>query len=372
MAYIQTRKKKDGKERYTVTISVKGYKTVSATFDRKTDATTWAGKIESDMRTGKYIDVSESIKHTLGDLIDRYIKEKLPQRNPHDQLYQKNQLLWWKAQIGKTLLKAVTPNLIAEQRDILLDEPNIKSTVHHYKRTGATVNKYLAILSIAFTKAVNEWGWVDSNPVLKVDKCKISKGRTRFLSQEEQQKLLQACKESSNPYLYMIVVIALSTGARQGEILNLKWNNLMFNDAEKSVTLIFMNTKNGDNRAVTIGSLGYKLLSEHRKNTSSKVINISSPRYVFARPDGLKPYDIRRPWENALKKAGITDFRFHDLRHTTASNLAMNGASLRDIGEILGHKTPAMTQRYSHLTKKYTAKVLQELNEKQFKDVQGQ
>lgn len=361
-------KRKNGN--YTACIRVKGYKNLSATFDRLTDARTWANRIESDMRTGKYIDVSESIKHTFGDLIDKYIKEKLPQRREAEQHYYKNVLLWWKSELGYLMLKEVTPKLIAEKRNKLLKEPNINATKTKKKRTGATVNRYLATLSIVFTKAIKEWGWVDENPVLKVDKCKESKARTRFLDEEEQKRLLQACKESTTPFLYIVVVIALSTGARQGEILNLEWKNLKFNDSKKSVTLYLMNTKNGENRSVTISGLAYKLLKELQKNANNnKVRNIKSKNYVFPNTDGQKPYYIRRQWENALDRANITDFRFHDLRHTTASNLAMNGASLRDIGEILGHKTPAMTQRYSHLTEKYTTKVLQELNNKQFRNI---
>lgn len=355
---------------YRVKIRVKGYKSLSATFDRLTDAKIWANRIESDMKTGKYIDVSESIKHTFGDLIDKYINEKLPQRRKAEQLYFKNQLLWWKKQLGNRMLKDITPKAIAEQRDILLKEPNINASKTQKAKTGATVNRYMASLSIVFTKAIKEWGWINENPILKVDKCKESKARTRFLSQEEQQKLLQACKESTTPFLYMIVVIALSTGARQGEIVNLQWKHLKFNDSEKNVTLFFMDTKNGENRSVTIGGLAYELLKEHQKTVSNtKVRQINSKNYVFASPNINKPYYIRRQWENALKRAGIEDFRFHDLRHTTASNLAMNGASLRDIGEILGHKTPAMTQRYSHLTEKYTTNILKDLNDKQFKNV---
>lgn len=368
MATFQRRK--NGK--YTASIRVKGYKHLSATFNRLTDAKTWANGVESDMRTGKYIDVSETVKHTLGELIDRYIAEKLPQRRQAEQLTFKNQLLWWKSEIGKIYVKEVTPNLIATKRDKLIEEPNLNSTIKHKLKSGSTVNRYLATLSIVFTKAIKEWGWANDNPILRVDKCKESKARTRFLDADEQKRLLEACKESSTPLLYMLVVIALSTGARQGEILNLKWNNLKFNDANKEVTLYFMDTKNGENRSVTIGSLAYKLLKEHQKSESGKKVrNINSKNLVFARPEGDKPYYMRRQWNNALKRAGITDFRFHDLRHTTASNLAMNGASLRDIGEILGHKTPAMTQRYSHLTQKYTTKILKELNDKQFGEVEN-
>ena len=370
MAYIREAKKNNGQKVYYARVRVKGYKEISATFDRLTDARIWANRIESDMKTGKYIDISESIKHTLGDLIDKYLKEKLSQRRKAEQITFKNQLLWWKSEIGDIMLKEITPKLIAEKRDKLIKEPNLNATKTNKAKTGATVNRYLATLSIVFTKAVTEWGWIESNPVLKVDKCKENKARTRFLDEEEQTRLLQACKQSTTPFLYMIVVVALSTGARQGEILNLEWKHLKFNDSEKNVTLFLMNTKNGENRSVTISGLAYKLLKEHQQSIkNSKVRNINSKNYVFPSPDSKRPYYIRRQWNNALKTAGIEDFRFHDLRHTTASNLAMNGASLRDIGEILGHKTPAMTQRYSHLTEKYTTKVLKELNDKQFKNI---
>lgn len=365
MATIQERRKNDGKITYTATIRIKGYKPINATFDRLTDARIWIAENESAMRTGKYIDKSELIKHTLGDLIDRYIEEKLPYRSEANKKSFEQNLLWWKDKLGAVLLKDITPKILAKYRDILLKEPDARATKTLDKdkktKTPATVNRYMACLSIVLTKACNEWEWLNENPMLKVDKCKEAKGRTRFLSAEEQADLLNACKNnSSTPLLYMLVVLALSTGARQGELLNLKWENVRFNKEEKNVTLYFMNTKNGEHRSVIINSLGYELLMEH-----SKVRKIRT-KYIFARKDGLKPYDLRKQWNKALKEANIKNFRFHDLRHTTASNLAMNGASLRDIAEILGHKTMQMTQRYSHLTKKYTAKVLQELNDKQF------
>ena len=121
-----------------------------------------------------------------------------------------------------------------------------------------------------------------------------------------------------------------------------------------------MDTKNGEDRAVPISLNVYDLLKEH-----SKVRKINS-EFVFAREDGEKPADLRWQWEEAIKKAKIENFKFHDLRHTAASYLAMNGASLLEIADILGHKTMTMVKRYSHLTKKHTAGVLERMNEKQF------
>lgn len=367
MKEIKKRQKKNGKISYTACIRIKGYKTLTATFERKTDAQIWIAENESAMKTGKYIDKSDLIKHTLGDVIDRYIDEKLPYRTNNER-YRKefeNRLLWWKDKLGKHLLKDITPKILAKYRDILLKEPNGNATKtkdrNKTKRSFATVNKDLGRLSTVLTTACNEWEWIKENPMFKVEKFKVDNERTRFLTKEEQAKLLNACKEhSTTPLLYMLVVLALSTGARRGELLNLKWNDVRFNDKEKNVTLYFMKTKNGTNRDVTIDKLGYELLKEH-----SKVRKINT-KLIFAGMTGKNIYDLRKQWEKALRIADIEDFRFHDLRHTTASNLAMNGASLRDIAEILGHKTMQMTKRYSHLTKKYTTKVLQELNDKQF------
>ena len=359
MAWIQKREKKNGKPTYTALIRVKGYPTMSATFDRLTDAKIWANEKETAMKKGKHIKDAEAKKHTLAELIDRYIEFELPKRKSDHRKYEMH-LLWWKEKIGAYLLSEITPSLISKYKDVLSKEPSPKATKSHLLRSGATVNRYMASLSIVLSKAYKEWEWIEENPMLKVSKNKETRGRTRHLDQDEQSRLLQACLQCSNPLIYMLVVLALSTGARYGELLNLKWENIKFEDKTKEVKLCFMHTKNGEIRTVTVNALAYELLKEH-----SKVRKINT-KYVFARPDGKKPTDLRFQWEKALEMADIKDFRFHDLRHTTASNLAMNGAGLRDLAEILGHKTLQMVQRYSHLTEQYSTKILRELNEKQF------
>lgn len=364
MAWIQKRKKKNGKITYTAAIRIKGYPTMSATFDNITLAKEWVAENEIPMKRGKKIKDAEARKHTLSELIDRYVKYELPDRKSDKQKFEM-QLNWWKDKIGAYLLSDITPSLLAEYRDKLLKEPSPKFKLSdegekiELKRSYATVNRYMAALSIVLTKATKEWEWIEENPMFKVSKKKESRGRIRFLSDEERQALLNACEQASNPYIYLLVVIALSTGARFSEILNLKWKNVDFNRR----MFYFMDTKNGENRAVPISSKAYDLLKEY-----DKVRKINS-NYIFARTDGKKPMDLRWQWEEAVKKAKLDNFKFHDLRHTAASYLAMNGASLLEIAEILGHKTLAMVKRYSHLTKKHTAEILERMNEKQFSNI---
>lgn len=359
MAEFKKRKKKNGKISYTVCIRIKGRKPLYATFDRLTDAKIWAGENESRLKLGKKIKNFEANKHTLTEAIDRYIEFELPKRkSDHRKMIM--HLTWWKKQIGFYLLSDIVPSLLSEQRDILAKEPSRRSTKTELPKCGATVNRYMASLSIVLSKAFKEWEWIEENPMLKVSKFKENKNRVRFLSQIEQQNLLGVCKECSE-LLYLIVVLALSTGARYGELIKLCWDNIKFFDAEQEVTLYFLDTKNGENRSVTIDNLGYKLLKQH-----SKVRHINS-NYIFARTDGLKPIELKRQWEKALKISGITDFRFHDLRHTTASNLAMNGVTQLEIADVLGHKTLQMVKRYAHLSQNHSKKVLKSLNSEQFK-----
>lgn len=382
MATIRERKKKNGKTTYTVEVRIKGYERETMTFDNITHARNWAQAIESDMKRGKYKSEAQAKRHTLKELIDKYIEEKLPERKKEYKAEFEMQLNWWKSKIGAYLLSEITPSLLSKYKNILSKEVDSRTKPDKKKKydnknseneetkkpklkSKATVNRYMACLSIVLTKAVKEWEWLDTNPMLRVEKYKEPKGRTRFLSKEEQTNLLNACKNSGNNLIYILVVLALSTGARYGELLNLKWENVKINDSTRTVTIYLMNTKNGDNRTVFAYGLGYELLKTH-----SKIRKINS-KYIFARADGKKPYDLRKQWEKALKTSNIENFRFHDLRHTTASNLAMNGASLRDIAEILGHRTLQMVKRYSHLTTQYTEKVLKELNEKQFEMIEN-
>lgn len=356
MANIEKRVSAEGNTSYRVKVRLKGYPVQSATFQRKTDAARWAQSIESSIRENRHFKTTEGKRHTAAELIDRYIHEILPHKRKSilDQL---RQLQWWKNEIGRYTLADVTPALIVQCRDNLAKG----RTRHGKSRSPATVNRYLAALSVAFTVAVKEWGWVEDSSLRKVSKLKESRGRVRFLSDEERARLLKACKDSNNPYLYPVVVLALSTGMRHGEIMGLTWDDVDLNRGRA----ILHETKNDERRAVAITGRALELLKE-----LAKVRRIDTNLLFPSKENRLqklqKPIDLRAPWEAALKKADIQDFRFHDLRHSAASYLAMNGASLAEIAEVMGHKTLQMVKRYAHLSEGHTARVVESMNRKIF------
>lgn len=213
MATIERRFSKSNGNTYRAKIRLKGYPIQSASFERLTDARKWVQQTESAIREGRHFKTTESKCHTLAELIERYARDVLPnKKNAKDQT---QQLGWWKTAIGSYVLADVTPYLLAEYRDKLARE----ITARGKSLSSASVVRYLAALSHVFTVAVKEWGWVEDNPMRKVTKPKESRGRVRFLSDDERLGLLKTCKESKNPYLYPVVVLALSTGMRQGEIM---------------------------------------------------------------------------------------------------------------------------------------------------------
>ncbi len=214
----------------------------------------------------------------------------------------------------------------------------------------------MAALSHAFTLAVREWGWLEASPISKVRKPKEPRGQTRFLSDDERDALLEVCRSSDNPYIYPVVVLALSTGARKGEILGLTWKDV---DFDRSVITLH-ETKNGERRVLPLASHALEVMEQRFQDRRR------DSHFVFPSRNGKKPFDIQRAWKASLKNAELHDFRFHDLRHSAASYLAMNGASLAEISEILGHKTLAMVKRYAHLSEAHTAGVVTRMNDKIF------
>lgn len=372
MASIEKRTSKEGENSYRVKVRLKGYPVQSASFERLTDAKKWAQNTESAIREGRHFKTTEAKRHTLAELLDRYAKEIMPQ-NPKEAQYRLPHLAWWKGQLGSHTLADVTPAMISECKERIASgmqtDGSMFVTVKGERkpverRAPATVVRYLAALSHAFTTAVKEWGWIDDTPMRKVTKPSLPRGRVRFLSDDERVRLLKACKESRNPYLYIVVVLALSTGMRQGEIMGLTWDVVDLNRGRA----ILHETKNGERRAVAITGHALDLLKE-----LGKVRRIDS-KFLFPAKENApqkpqKPIDLRTPWETAVRHAELDDFHFHDLRHSAASYLAMNGASLAEIAEVLGHKTLQMVKRYAHLSEGHTADVVERMNNKIFGSV---
>lgn len=351
MAAIESRRADDGSLSYRVKVRLKGHPTTTGTFQRITDAKRWAQSTEAAIREGRYFKTAEAKRHTLGDLVDRYITEVLPEK-PKNATNCRQHLIWWKSKLGAYLLADVSPALIVKYRNELLATITRRGT----KMANGTVVRYMASLSHAFSLAVKDWQWVDDSPLRKVSKPKEPRGRERFLSDDERTALLQACKASTSRFLYTVVVLALSTGMRRGEIMGLRWNQI---DIPRGRILLY-ETKNNTSRAVPLAGLALTLMSG-----LIKVRRIDTD-LVFYGEAGSKPVDLTKPWTTALGKANLTNFRFHDLRHSAASYLAMNGATTIEIAAILGHKTLQMVKRYSHLANSHTNSVVTSMNEKIF------
>ncbi len=251
---------------YKATVRLRGYPTQTETFKRLTDAKKWATDIESDMSNGRHFPTNEARKRTLTELIDRYIRDEL-RKKPRSEAKQKSQLEWWKKQIGGRTLIQVTPALLAECRDKLINEPYVtirkekqkdgscKEVKTERKRLPPTANRYIAALSHVFTVAVKEWRWLERNPFGNVRRNKESEGIVRFLSDDERDRLLKACKESRNKLLYTIVLLDISSGGRYSEIMKLTWEDVSF----ELRRIILRDTKNGETRAVPLSVQDMKL-----------------------------------------------------------------------------------------------------------------
>lgn len=358
MAYIEKRvSKKTGRTTFRVQVRVKGAECQSATFNRLTDAREWGRNTESAIKERRYFKTAEAKKHTVADLVDRYF-EYLGQRSPKRLKDVDHLLLWWRKELGYCILADLSKALILEKVEKLAAYTwKVKSTGKTRKRSPATCNRYMAALSHALSVATDEWEWLEINPMNKIKKFKEPRGRTRFLNDEEREKLLKECKASKNPILYTLMVLSMSTGARVSEVINLTWKQIHL---DRNM-IILDETKNGEQRALYLSSEAYSLIQQR-----SKIRRIDSD-LVFPAPNNpLKPYDFRNSWRAAIERAGIEDFVYHDLRHTAASYLAMRGASTIEIAQVLGHKTLEMVKRYAHLSNDHVQSLVTEMNEEIF------
>jgi integrase len=351
VALIETRTSPSGVISYRVRVRLKGQPEATGTFKRLTDARRWEQDTESAIRAGRYFATAEAKRHTFGELVDRYVKEVLPHK-PKNGSNTKQQLLWWKSKLGAYALSDVGAPQVVQLRNELLLTKTRRGTL----MSPATVVRYLAALSHSFTIAVKDWGWLDDSPMRKVTKPKEARGRERFLSEDERNGLLTACRASSSKFLHPVVVLALSTGMRRGEVMALRWPRVDL----KRGRILLHDTKNGFSRAVPLAELAKEIIS---KLSEDRRIDTD---LLFCGKNPKKPVDLTKPWKTAVSRAKLTDFRFHDLRHSTASYLAMNGASTLEIADVLGHKTLQMVKRYSHLANSHTSSVVTSMNKKIF------
>ena len=383
MAVIRERKSASGVKSYHVQVRIRGFPPQTQTFKSKTLAKDWAALTESDLKAGRLLPRVIAERHTVSDLLARYRKEVLPLKKAKFIRDQTVHLDWWEAKLGRYSLAQLNSNVIGQARIALSTEPigkksvkvqtkdakgnTVTKTIQEDRvRAPATVVRYMGALSHALNTAVNEWGWIDKSPMIGVRKPKVDNERRRFLSDEEIQRVLTEAKGSENRFLYTVVLLALSTGMRLTEIMSLRWRNVLVEDGADMGLLVMENTKNGDARTSPLAEDAFKAVMVLRDKAKQDNADRVPANQLLFPSDTVenKPVEIRKAWETCRKRAELDDFRFHDLRHTAGSLLAMSGASTREIAEVLGHKTMAMAKRYSHLTQKHLGSVVANMNQR--------
>lgn len=335
------RKKTKSGYAYQVVIRRKGYPPISQTFEKKADAQAYADEHDREAKLSQVYAGRTGYTKTVADLLDKYT---MAYTGKDDSKLQR--LAWWKEQIGDTKLRELTPAVVVECLDKLRAGDGRrfagkgKSKSIQRKRSEPTVNRYHTALSSVLEEARTRWHWLNENPARKVARGKENPGIVRWLDDTEREVLLKECKDSRWPQLYQLVILALSTGARLGELLQLRWD-----DVDLTKGMAYLGTsKNEERRALPlIPAVVDELKKQVRPIDGGQVF--PSPRKdrdVYA--------GFREHWNEAREKADIKNFRFHDLRHSCASYLAMNGATELEIADVLGHKTLQMVKRYSHLS----------------------
>jgi len=305
---------------YKVQIRRKGFSSISRIFESKELALNFAKSVENDReKMLAFGEVRNQIK--LDKLVDDYFYRGYQGKRPKEQRWKIN---YWINHIGNKNISDIN------RYDILSGINNLPS---HYK--NSTINRFKAAISALLTFAVNEYDLKD-NPARLVKSRPENNQRTRYLSEDERKRLLKESKNSSWDKFYLLILLALTTGARRSEITNLKWSDIDFINKTATVN----QTKNGEPRVLPLTN---SVINEMKSFNQEFELIFHSPK----KPD--KPYDFRKQWVKLLKMADINDFTFHCIRHSTASYLAQQGVSLIEISSILGHKQIQVTMRYSHL-----------------------
>jgi len=327
MASINVHTSKDGKTTYYVRIRRRGEQTQSATFPTRKDAQQWATMIEGQMIEGRHFPQRKP-QHTLSELLERYTQDIMPRKTEETQRSQMSVIHFWREQLGHKLLTEFARADVIQGRDALKG------------KAPGTIHKYLVVLTHALNIAVREYGWIDTNVASTVSRPPLPPGRVRFLTDEERSRLLLECKRSKNQHLYALVSLALYTGLRRGALLHLRRQDIDL----KNRILTIPKTKNKS-------TLVLPLVGEACNTIKSLLYNKHNEDYIFPGQDARGRWgSYSSAFEQAVKRANISNFSFHCLRHTSASYLIQSGVPLYVIGTILNHKNPStITHRYAHL-----------------------
>ena len=318
-------------------------KRVRKSFDKKKDAEAELGKRVSLIAEKRYLDVKKDYTTTFKELLDKY--EENYKNQASFESGKSYCLENFKNHFGQDTRLA---NIRYVDLETYRNHLREKLTRHGTLRATASVNREIACLRHVFSKAV-EWEMIEQNPFTKGKALvvKANNKRFRYLTEDEIEKLLDNCV---NDYTKDIIVTVLNAGMRRQEVLSLKWNQI------RNGFIYLSKTKTDESRQIPINDDLSELLKGIRKKNQLR------SEYVFCDNKGRPFKQITKSFMASLRRAGIEDFRFHDLRHTFASHFVMRKGSLKDLQELLGHKTLTMTMRYAHLSQEHKKKAVNLLN----------
>ncbi|WP_158793121.1 site-specific integrase [Granulicella sp. L60] len=324
-----------------------GWPTAAKTFRTKRDAEDWSRRTEDEMVRGAYIQRAAADRMTLADALKRYLKEVTPTKRPSSQDPEHRRAAILIKHLGKYSLAALTPEIIAQFRDVRLAGNDRKDeNGRPIPRANNTVRLELALLGHLFTVAIKEWSiGLPFSPVTNIRRPAPGAGRNRRLSSDEERRLLNAVDQHSNPILRWIVRIALETGMRSSEILTLRRIQV---DIKRRIVRL-LETKNTSPRTVPLTTTATELF---REALNHPVRPIDTDLIFFGEPgrDGKRrPYQFNPIWRNIKHSLGLADVRFHDLRHEAVSRFVEAGFSDQEVSAISGHKSMQMLKRYTHL-----------------------
>ena len=319
MATIRERAKARGVRVFHAQVRQTGFPARTASFPTQRQAERWAKTIEADMIEGRHFRSAEARRRKIGEAIERYCLEMLPGKK--DAGKNEARLNGWKAAIGELRIADLTPAVLAEQRGKLITEKYTRSkpgaryscveaaNQQKFSRSRSTVNRYMAALSHVCTVARKEWHGMSHNPFDGIAQFKEGRGSIRYLRADERKRLLAETVKDAD--LHAFTIIALSTACRAGELLKLTWRDVDLDEKQ----LLFRDPKNRQTRVAWIHGDALTLL---RKRADAE--HEESGRVLTNAAGGAFGYEHR--FKAACIAAKVSEFRFHDLRHSAATYLA--------------------------------------------------
>jgi len=299
----------------------------TGTTDRRLAEAIFA-KVRITLAEGRYFDTRHEQDRTFAEMMARYLTERSAYKAPKSHDRDRQALKHLLPMFGDKLIAEISPKLFAAY----------KAQRRAEGAAPATINKELQLVRHAFNVAEREWEWCRENPMRKVSMERVHNEVDRWLTPVEEERLLAAAPE----WLREIIVFAVNTGLRRGEILALRWQDVDFTRG----TLVVMQSKNQERRTIPLNNTVFALLAA----TQAADRKTDGLAFATGRETAIDGSHLVRAFCRARERAKIEKFRFHDLRHTFATRLAQKGVDLYKIQRLLGHKTGVMTQRYAHHT----------------------